>query len=80
MYIEMSGKDQDQMHHHHLHQQQPQQLHHPPQPPQQLHEPIPPLKVSAVQPTKKKKHNIIKQECNNKANSEGNITLALANE
>uniref|UniRef100_A0A3B4ZIE4 Proline rich 12 n=1 Tax=Stegastes partitus TaxID=144197 RepID=A0A3B4ZIE4_9TELE len=42
MYIEMSGKEQDQMHHHHLHQQQPQQLHHQPQ---QQHEPIPPLKI-----------------------------------
>lgn len=46
MYLEMSGKEQDQMHHHHLHQPPPQQLHHQPQPPQQLHEPIPPLKVS----------------------------------
>lgn len=43
MYLEMSGKDQDQMHHHHLHQQQSQQLHHQPQ--QQQHEPIPPLKI-----------------------------------
>uniref|UniRef100_A0A3P8SPF1 Proline rich 12 n=1 Tax=Amphiprion percula TaxID=161767 RepID=A0A3P8SPF1_AMPPE len=42
MYIEMSGKEQDQMHHHHLHQQQQQQLHHQPQ---QQHEPIPPLKI-----------------------------------
>lgn len=42
MYMEISGKEQDQMHHHHLHQQ-PQQLHHQPQ--QQQHEPIPPLKI-----------------------------------
>ncbi|KAM6898787.1 proline-rich protein 12 [Lycodopsis pacificus] len=41
MYMEMSGKEQDQMHQHPLHQQQ--QLHHQPQ--QQLHEPIPPLKI-----------------------------------
>lgn len=46
MYMEISGKEQDQMHHHHLHQQQPQQLHHQPQ--QQQHEPIPPLKVSGI--------------------------------
>ncbi|XP_039879506.1 LOW QUALITY PROTEIN: proline-rich protein 12-like [Simochromis diagramma] len=48
MYIEMSGKEPDQMHHHHLHQQQqpPQQLHHQPQQQQQQqHEPIPPLKI-----------------------------------
>ncbi|KAA8581631.1 hypothetical protein FQN60_003212 [Etheostoma spectabile] len=43
MYMEISGKEQDPMHHHHLHQQQPQQLHHQSQ--QQLHEPIPPLKI-----------------------------------
>lgn len=51
MYIEMSGKEPDQMHHHHLHQQQqpPQQLHHQPQ---QQHEPIPPLKVSGILPGK----------------------------
>ncbi|MED6250408.1 hypothetical protein ATANTOWER_024911 [Ataeniobius toweri] len=42
MYMEMSGKEQDQMHSHHL-QQQSQQLHHPPQ--QQQQEPIPPLKI-----------------------------------
>ena len=48
MYIEMSGKEPDQMHQHHLHQQQPQPLHHQPQ--QQMHEPIPPLKVSLNQP------------------------------
>lgn len=48
MYIEMSGKEPDQMHHHHLQQQQQQQqqLHHQPQ--QQQHEPIPPLKVSDI--------------------------------
>uniref|UniRef100_A0A3B3U2T9 Proline rich 12 n=1 Tax=Poecilia latipinna TaxID=48699 RepID=A0A3B3U2T9_9TELE len=39
MYMEMSGKEQDQMHSHHLQQQQ---LHHQPQ---QQHEPIPPLKI-----------------------------------
>ncbi|XP_072229562.1 proline-rich protein 12 [Leuresthes tenuis] len=39
MYMEISGKEQDQMHSHHLHQQ----LHHQPQ--QQQHEPIPPLKI-----------------------------------
>lgn len=45
MYMEMSGKEPDQMHQHPLQQQQ-QQLHHQPQ--QQLHEPIPPLKVSVA--------------------------------
>uniref|UniRef100_A0A3B5KUZ5 DUF4211 domain-containing protein n=1 Tax=Xiphophorus couchianus TaxID=32473 RepID=A0A3B5KUZ5_9TELE len=42
MYMEMSGKEQDQMHSHHLQQQQ---LHHQPQQQQQQHEPIPPLKI-----------------------------------
>ncbi|XP_074476786.1 proline-rich protein 12 [Sebastes fasciatus] len=43
MYMEMSGKEPDQIQQHPLHQQQPQQLHHQQQ--QQLHEPIPPLKI-----------------------------------
>lgn len=45
MYVELSGKEQEQMHQHHVQQQQqlPHQAHQ-----QHQHEPIPPLKASAA--------------------------------